>query len=910
MSEPLSSGERNSFQERMARRAMRDVYQGSEDLWGYRAAASTLASFDFEHLLPFQGDASPEARAQLLVECDVFSSEKGHTRWSLRTPVRQTTLRRLFAKGQLYAALQANPERDDSPTQRTFERCIKLEDPPPPFPQTQDDAAAMLEVSYWLELVPQLRERTPSRESIRQFIEREQLLEPFRSLVGDHFAGRRAELEALSDYVGVFAAATVSESIARTFENIFSIKERPPLFVVGPGGSGKSTLIAKFVLDHAETADHAQFPFAYLDFDRMALRAERPITLLLDVMRQLAIQYPQANQRYREIVGNWTARVSEQVPTQEIVGEAKTSEEFWAESLVESDSDNVERSTLETSHASSSSAFKTEEPADLSLSGQADFFHEFAEFVSLVQPPSANQPLLLVLDTFEEIQFRSSASEDDVFDLLARLQELIPRLRSVICGRAEIVSTRYKVRELKLENFDEPAGLVFLDHLGIHNVELAGTIFKQVGGNPLVLRLAADVAKKEGAGEDGIKDLGSRWLELFRSESVEVVLYKRILSHVYDKRIQRLANPGLMLRYITPEVLLGVLGPACDVGIDGMPEARSLVKTMRQQLATILVPFGGAEKLAHRPDMRSILLFDLTTRAKKDKALAAKLEQIHLKAIDFYSQYEDTESRAEELFHRLFLRQDRGVLKDRWRDEAGAYLGSAVLELSPDVQSFVAARTGFAIPDEMWEQANEEDWVLLAARRVHELVRIDKSEEASNLLRSHVRSKKITKTESPYRDMVEVVLSGLARSYEAIRRKMKPGDDRTRRMDNLVEQVRGLATDLRLDPSDAERLFSQGKDGDRVVGLGIAQANPEPGTFSLAIEAIGMARSPFEQFHGLVLASSFEQLSESMQVDLGAALLSPRGVPIHKSDPSRTRLRDRLLKKWPGASGQSRSAPS
>jgi len=158
--------------------------------------------------------------------------------------------------------------------------------------------------------------------------------------------------------------------------------------------------------------------------------------------------------------------------------------------------------------------------------------------------------------------------------------------------------------------------------------------------------------------------------------------------------------------------------------------------------------------------------------------------------------------------------------------------------------------------------------------------------------------------------MVEVVLSGFARSYEAIRRKMKPGDDRTGRMDNLVEQVRGLATDLRLDPSDAERLFSQGEDGDRVVGLGIAQANPKPETISLAIEAIGMARTPFEQFHGLVLANSFEQLSESVQVELGVALLSPRGVPIHKSDPSRTRLRDRLLKRWPGASGESRSAPS
>ncbi len=150
----------------------------------------------------------------------------------------------------------------------------------------------MLEVSYWLEAVPELWARIPARDSIREVIAREQLLEPFRSLTGNHFAGRVGELATLSDYVGVLEASSFSVKLVRAFENVFSIVERPPLFVLGPGGSGKSTLIAKFVLDHAEIATHAQFPFAYLDFDRKALRPEEPVTLLLDAMRQLAVQYP------------------------------------------------------------------------------------------------------------------------------------------------------------------------------------------------------------------------------------------------------------------------------------------------------------------------------------------------------------------------------------------------------------------------------------------------------------------------------------------------------------------------------------------------------------------------------------------------------------------------------------------
>jgi len=490
---------RPSLRERMAMRPLRDVYQGSEDLWGYRAAAAMLASFELEGLRPFQGDPSPEVRTQLLVECDVFSSDRGHSRWSLRTQVRQTTLLRLFENGWLDAALRANPTRDDSPTQRMFEQCIDVSGSPPPLPHTLEDAAAMLEVSYWLQAVPQLWGRIPPRDSIREVIAREQLLEPFRSLVGDHFAGRIAELATLSDYVGVLDASGLGEKLVRVFEYVFSITERPPLFVVGPGGSGKSTLIAKFVLDHAETAAHAQFPFAYLDFDRMALRPEEPVTLLLDAMRQLAIQYPEATKSYKEKLSEWTTYVSPQQEEQAGVAEEDVSEASVGDSMISAPSAEKEPATVESSLVPSSEDGTEAMPA-LGPSERLDLLQQFANFVQGLQPNETNKPLLLVLDTFEEVQFRSSASEDDVFDFLSQLQPLIPRLRTVICGRTEIVSTQFKVRELKLENFDEPAAVAFLMHQGVKDEKLAKTIYGQVKGSPLVLQLAADLARKEGAG--------------------------------------------------------------------------------------------------------------------------------------------------------------------------------------------------------------------------------------------------------------------------------------------------------------------------------------------------------------------------------------------------------------------------
>jgi hypothetical protein len=872
-----------SLKERMALKPLRNVYDRSENLWGYRAAAAVLASFIAEELRPFQEERSQELCEQLLKECDVVSFGSGSRRWSLRMPVRQTMLVQLFERGLLVEALKLNPQMDDSTTQRIFERCIDSAAEPLSLPNTLETAASMLEVSYWLQPIAQLWSRLPPRDSLRQLIALGQLLEPFRSLVGPHFAGRRAELNILGDYVGVLEASSISVSVVRTFEKIFSLVKSPPLFVLGPGGVGKSTLIAQFVLEHVDAAGVARFPFAYLDFDRSALLAEEPITLLFEVMRQLAVQYPAANARYRAIMQKWDERVREQADALErgISGQTDVMEKGRG---LQTDATGQRKGADST--------------LGLGLWERNIFMMEFVDFVQQLQPDAPDQPMLLVLDTFEEVQFRSSASEDDVFNFLDQLQEHIPRLRTVICGRTEITSTRYKVKELKLGNFDTDAAIAFLEMLGIKDTELAAKIVSQVGRSPLVLRLAADVARKEEVGSGGIKGLRAGWLDIFSNEMVEVVLYKRILAHVYDKRVQRLANPGLVLRFITPEVLLGVLGPACDVSIADMADARGLVKTMRNQLTTILVPHGGTNKLAHRPDMRAILLADLTARSKKEDRTAALLQRIHSMAIDFYAKYEDDESRAEEVFHRLWLNQDRFILKSRWRDEVGPYLGSGILELSPEAQAFVAGRAGFEVSEEVWNQATEEDWALLATRRIHELVRLGKPQDASALLIQRFRKVGFETTAPAYAIMIGDVLTGFARYYEAIRKQYESGNDRTRLMNGIVARLRELANILPFDGSHARTSFERGSDGDRIVGLALAESNPQLEYIEVAIEAIGNARTPFEQYHGLMLAELFHEIPQQQQVKLRQALLEPTGTPFHSSDRSRTNSRERLLKRW------------
>ena len=55
---------------------------------------------------------------------------------------------------------------------------------------------------------------------------------------------------------------------------------------------GKSTLVSKFILDHAEYLRAAALAFVYLDFDSATIEAEHPPSILIEAAEQLAHQAP------------------------------------------------------------------------------------------------------------------------------------------------------------------------------------------------------------------------------------------------------------------------------------------------------------------------------------------------------------------------------------------------------------------------------------------------------------------------------------------------------------------------------------------------------------------------------------------------------------------------------------------
>jgi hypothetical protein len=128
-----------------------------------------------------------------------------------------------------------------------------------------------------------------------------ELLEPLRFLIRwdpvkktDAFIGRTAELRELRKFVDVLKSEGFLESVQRKYSRLVEDESRA-LVMSGIGGVGKSTLVAKFLVDHAaDQVPASRLVFSYLDFDRAAISGAQPATLLLELLRHLACQLPQA----------------------------------------------------------------------------------------------------------------------------------------------------------------------------------------------------------------------------------------------------------------------------------------------------------------------------------------------------------------------------------------------------------------------------------------------------------------------------------------------------------------------------------------------------------------------------------------------------------------------------------------
>lgn len=632
---------------------------GGADPW--IAAASVLTHFEPLTLKSAAGTLPPTAPAMVdLLDASAPSRASRHAR-CLRYGARRQALTRLATREAMRAQLALNP-LPDHPTQAAFQSLLDGPSAVQPLLESGDPVtlAALAEAADWLDGI---LEGLPAAQDIDARMSRARLLKPLRRLVGDHFAGREDVLAEIATHLDLAPEGSV-------------------LMLQGPGGVGKSTVLAKFILDAIETRPDPPTVMV-LNLDDPQLVIDDPFTLLQEAGRQLRVQHPNLNASL-DRTGDYIASLQRR-------------------SRSMSGLESVSGGTVDWTVVSSIAQ----------------------EIIGLIP---GSQPVLLVIDTFEEAQTTGPSAVNRLMQLVDSLRSGNPRLSVIIAGRVDEASARRHT--LTLEALDPVAARAVLEKvagLGRLPDDLADRIFAVAQGNPLATHLAGTIVAAEGP--DAFRrdaDL-TRLIGQIRTEKVQAQLYGRVLGHIRNPEVRRLAYPGLILRRITPDVLRHVLAEPCGVTIADDAEAARLFDLFAAEVA-LAEPEPGTGALRYREDVRRVILADL--RADQPELTAL----IDRAATDYYRAQSGAVARAEEIYHMLASGADHDFVDARWEPGVEPYLVRSIEELPPRAQVFLVNRLNMDLRPDLQDAADQQQWEQNAERTARALLRDDLPEEALSVL--------------------------------------------------------------------------------------------------------------------------------------------------------------------------------
>lgn len=633
----------------------------------YRLGAAVLAAIrDPKLLRPVSGSFEPGIGQKLLRNELVPAPELMDGAVMLQHDVRRTALRELGSPERMLQALEANKEERTGRIQNQLEKYLKGTAKPLPQ-QTNEELAATLQVLVWLEgIIGGL----PDPQQVRTLTAWRNFMKPFEVLANDNvFQGRTDELRDLRSFVGVLPPATLLDQLRRTVKwGILS--PGPALSVYGPGGVGKSALISRFVLEHSRLPDEVRIPFAYLDFDRPTLSVAEPATLVDEMLRQLLLQFP-------------------------------AFEEF----------SKIQQSFAETAAKASDIASDSGADADSRWWGVESAFSDLLKVIDSRLP---SRPYLLVLDTFEQVQYRGERQALSLWRLFGTLQQKFPFLRIVVSGRAPVTTLRLDGElptNLGVGDLDDESAIAFVMQLGVTSKETAETLVRQVGGVPLSLKLAATLLAKQP--EADLKVKSRIWLRT-ADEVIQGTLFDRILGQIADGELRRLAHPGLVLRRITPELILEVLREPCQLSIRTLDEADDLFKKLRSEVSLVSTDEEEDNALVHRRELREVML-----KLLKDRS-PALVDDISRRGVDYYSSRSGNRARMERTYHELLLRRlvDKAVFDD---SDVRASIQASIAELPLEAQTLLASY-GFYVDERILRKATKEQQEAAAAEAIEELL--------------------------------------------------------------------------------------------------------------------------------------------------------------------------------------------
>jgi hypothetical protein len=574
-----------------------------------KLTAALSTHFDPLGVLSDDRTESIDALATVSEEIEVAGSAYRH--WSMRPEARQHVLRTMITRPGFRTLLDSIDVPPDDLFATYLRDGLRGEDlsalipaeGAPPVPRVDTDLDSLLRAVRFLEDLPAVQTETGDLERrVRRQIALTDADSALQAVAPKRLVGRERDYDALRDY---------SRTLLATDRDWV-----PTFILVGPGGVGKSALVSTFVLDQRRSG---AAPLIYLDFDRATLIDATPLDLTHEFARQLGLAEVSLDQSLTEF----------RERSRSLLG-------------------GQENLNIDIGGGASSAALR--DLASL-LSGW----------------PRRMEPVTIVLDTFEEVAIRGVTPVRDVLQWVAELRNKVQlqQIHLVVCGRevipdaphlkAEDVTAMFNVKkELRLADLDPDKAGELLVELGVEP-ELASRFPPVFGGNPLVLKLIQrfvttnDPVEVQQLLADGEKSRAN-------APAGEVGLrfvYERILNRIKKPRVKALAYPGVVLRRVTPELILEVLAPACGDRLDvsTLADAEEVFDELAEHVW--LVNRIPPDAVVHRADLRRLLVPGLEHSADVDT------RAIHRAAAAYYAarpaSVAPDVAEIEEIYHRGFL---------------------------------------------------------------------------------------------------------------------------------------------------------------------------------------------------------------------------------------------------------------
>ncbi|UQS16294.1 ATP-binding protein [Pseudomonas sp. HS6] len=417
--------------------------------------------------------------------------------------------------------------------------------------------------------------------------------------------------------------------------------EGPPatcLFLTGAPGIGKSTLLAESVRRFYEQKRPL---ILRLDFDRAGLDVLDLLGLTMEAARQLADQLDTGIESLLE------ARVAAGIITDE--------------------------------SAKSKSAFRRALPTALA--------RRLGEAVS-----SSGRTILVVLDTLEVLRSRGETQPVRLFEWLDSLLDYgVKPMQVLAAGRGDALDSlqrassnlpnvppRY-IEHFELLGLEDHAAGEFLFRLGAPQ-RYWRELLELAQGNPLKLRLGAEIAKRTG---------DKRLPRRKRGEEVSsAFLYRLLLSRIDDPLLKRLAHPGLIVRRINAQVIREVLAPALGLGKLTIEQADKLWGQLATHHWLVEVDPGAPDFLKHRSDMRSLLLPLLYSSS------ASRSARVDAAALRWFAKLDRPWAQVEAVYHQLQLTRTGNALPSVSSQIAAQFDDQTLEELPRQVADWLRSKRG------------------------------------------------------------------------------------------------------------------------------------------------------------------------------------------------------------------------